>query len=113
MISYNAKVSDGQERLTTFTSIESYKDLSDKNTQLAYIERLLRLHPEGLSDFQIRKELNKKSIFIPLSTVSARRNDINKKYVERGVGQVVINVNRETRLNPTTNKSCLVWKWRF
>lgn len=108
MISYKAM--SNNTKLTQYTSIESYKNLEDQTTQVNYIKKLLERNTEGLCDFQIRKELIKKGVNIPLSTVSARRNDINKESAEQGRGHLVVNINQEKRLNPSTKKSCLVWR---
>lgn len=79
------------------TSLQAREELFQDNvieTQVQQIERHYRETPEGLADFQIKQLLN-----IPLSTCSARRNDIPFEFEENG-----------KIMNPFTGKYCIRWK---
>ena len=100
-------------RIVRETSIESFQDLPCKDSHVELVEKLIKDSVSGLTDFEIRDLLKERfGVIIPLSTVSARRNDVNVKYADIISGFVVINVNNETRISPYSNKSCLVWKWK-
>ena len=94
------------------TSIESFKDLQDKDKQCKVVEKLLRQAEHGLTDFELRKLLREFRIDIPLSSVSARRNDLNRIHAELVSYSVVYGKSGERRRNPITGKLCQVWRWR-
>ena len=99
------------KRLVRGTSTESYHNLNNKESLVLMVEELLMNAPEGLTDYELRQELILRGVTIPLSSVSARRNDVNNKYKSEK-GYVVININKESRVNPLTKKRNLVWRFR-
>lgn len=97
---------DQEPRIVRDTSKESYQNLEDKETQVNIIEDLLKNAKEGLTDFEIKNLLvTSYGISLPKSTISARRNDITRKY-----GRHIIFKTQETRKNKYTKKSCIVWR---
>ena len=99
-------------RLVRETSTESYHNHCDKDSQVMLVEGLLRDAPEGLTDYELREQLILHGVTLPLSSVSARRNDVNKKHRDKGL-HVVVNVDKESRVNPRSGKRNLVWRYRF
>ena len=91
------------------SSKEAYKNL-DVQDQVSIVEDLFKQHVL-LTDFELRSCLKDRGINIPLSSVSARRNDVNKKYA-RLLSKTFILDNGLRKVNPSTNKSCVVWEWR-
>lgn len=98
------KASRGCDTLNRYvqeTSKESYKELLNSgvlNTQMQQLIKTYIHHPEGLTDVQASKILN-----MDASTLSARRNDITKRY-----GSHVI-VKTGTRSNGKGRRTGIVW----
>jgi hypothetical protein len=116
-VSYNA--SKGCLQLDSFftrsqrvteTSKESLKNHKDRFSQVRLVEGLLRNAPAGLTDFELQRCVASAGVILPLSSISARRNDVNQLYKEQR-GLVVVNVNKESRINPNTGKKNLVWRF--
>jgi len=62
------------------TSIWSYQSLKNKEAQCYQIHQIILNH-QPVSDSQIQDYLEKKfGVLLPKSTISARRNDLIKKY---------------------------------
>jgi len=98
----------------TETSKQSYAEVTTSNqkqAQVGMVENLLKNFSDGLCDFEIQYLLRSQFVKIPLSSVAARRNDVNKKYMEVYNAHVVIHRDGDYRKNPDTNKSCRVWRW--
>jgi len=98
-------------RLVRETSTESYHNLDNQESQVALVEEVLRNAPEGLTDYELRNELVLHGVVLPYSSVAARRNDVNKKH-KALKGHVIININKEQRINPNTLKKNLVWRYK-
>jgi len=123
MISYKSQVHNGQRGLNdygniSFTSIAS-NNLS-KDDKVKQIECMFLAYKEmgGLTDSEMRKVLKKHfCLEMPNSTISARRNDINKDHIKacekKGLysKQIIINVNKETRYNAATKRHVKVWRY--
>ena len=92
------------------TSKDSLQNHDDRFSQVRLVELLLKNAPQGLTDCELQQCLRSSEVFLPLSSVSARRNDVNRLYRETK-GLVVLNIDGEKRKNPQTNKSCLVWRY--
>jgi len=103
MISYKAKVNCmNLNHFIQPTSRASYQDLinsGELNTQLKQLVKIYGEHDEGLTDVQASRILN-----VDASTLSARRNDLTKKYGSH----IIVNVG--TRNNGTGRRSGIVWK---
>lgn len=98
------KASRGCESLTRYTqptSKSAYKELIDSgvlNTQLKKLLAEYDCHPEGLTDVQASRLL-----FVDASTLSARRNDLTKRY-----GSHVL-IRTGVRNNGEGRRSGIVW----
>lgn len=98
----------------TETSKESYKDINlDPTTQgqVGYVENILRNREDGCTDWELCQLLKDRGINIPLSSVAARRNDVNRKYAKTHSTHVVV-WQGDVRENPITRKANRVWRWR-
>lgn len=94
------------------TSKEAYQETEpNREKQMEVVEVLFQQAPNGLTDFELQLLLREFRIDIPLSTCSARRNDLNNKYVKEFNEEIIINIDNERRKNHHTNMSCLVWRW--
>lgn len=99
------RASQGVTPLTNFvqeTSKESYKDLIDEGVLGSQCARLFRLYnefPDGLTDVEASKFLT-----VDPSTLSARRNDLTKRY-----GSHVL-IKNGTRDNGERRRKGIVWK---
>jgi hypothetical protein len=94
----------------TDTSKESLKNHKDRFSQVRLVEGLLKSAPAGLTDFELKRCMDSAGVSLPLSSISARRNDVNQLYKEQR-GLIVVNVNKESRVNPKTGKKNLVWRY--
>lgn len=78
--------------------------------QEAAVHALLLEHKEGLADFEIQECLRSQlGFYVPKSTISARRDSINQRYVSEGFPAVIVH-GGDYRTNPATGVACRVWK---
>jgi len=84
------------------TSREAYHKLEQKDSQCALMLELYQAHPQGFTDDEMRRSLARRGVVVPNSTVSARRNDIN-----RFVGKALI-VTDAKKMN-ISGRRALVW----
>ena len=74
-----------RDQAVTETSKASYKEVCTEITtqaQVGYVENILRKSSNGITDWELREQLKGRGVNIPLSSVAARRNDVNKKYAK-------------------------------
>ena len=101
----------------TETSRAAYHDPEFIESRLSQEEQVKHLFifagDNGLTDFELREQLRKQyQVIIPLSSCSARRNGCNKFYSKQYGYNVIIHTAGDYRINPKTNKSARVHKWR-
>lgn len=78
---YGRVTKEGHDRAVRQTSIMSNQETL-KETQIMRMLELYRVKLDGLTDEEMRIALHDYyGLFMPNSTVSARRNDINKNHV--------------------------------
>ena len=83
-----------------------------KQSQEELMLSLYAHNSKGFTDFEMKKALLAYNIIIPLSSIAARRNGINRTMVEKkGCGQVIL-LYGEIRKNQTTGKFCRVWEYK-
>lgn len=86
---------------------------TEKETQIMRMLELYRVNPAGLTDEEMKISLaDYFGIYMPNSTVSARRNDINKNHVRfcdaHGLPSANLIVSSDRRPN-LTGRSAMVW----
>ncbi len=90
------------------TSLLSYIGEKKKfDSQAALLEYIYNVTPQGLTDQEMKMRLRRHDIDIPLSSVSGRRNDINKK-----AGQVVVMHRVGDYRQSACNRKHRVWRHR-
>lgn len=86
---------------------------TEKETQIMRMLELYRVNPKGLTDEEMKIKLyDYYDILMPNSTVSARRNDINKNHVrfceKNGLHAANLLVGTDRR-NNLTGRLAMVW----